>query len=142
MRRTLAPIFFGLLLGACVAAGVKVDQAKVAQFERGKTTYQEVVSALGRPSSTTALSTGVRFANYTYLESRARPSTFIPYIGPFVGGADSSTSSVTFQFDANGVLVSYTTTESQMGAGMGFAAGAGAGSDHVEGQPGSNGKTP
>ena len=35
-------------LTACVSAGVKVDQSKLAEFHKGKTTYQEVVQELGK----------------------------------------------------------------------------------------------
>jgi hypothetical protein len=71
---------------------------------------------------------------YTYIQAQARPESFIPIIGPLVGGADSHFSNVSLTFDRNGVLESYSSTQSQFGSGNGVASGATTG-DRVQDQP-------
>ena len=46
---------------------------------------------------------------YTFAETKIRPETFIPYVGAFVGGADTKATSVAFRFDDRGILVASTT---------------------------------
>lgn len=124
MRFTVAVV---LLLAGCASAGVKVDPAKLAAFQQGKTTYPEVIAALGPPSAEAMVSTGERIVTYAHVETSVRAETFIPYIGPFVGGADSRSSTVSLQFNRDGLLEKYTTSAGQTGVGMGLSAGQGEG---------------
>ncbi len=122
MRRFL-PLALATIITACAATGVKVDPSQTASFKPGQTTYAEVIAKLGPPTSQTQIGTGQRFISYTYARSAARPETFIPIVGAFVGGADTQAQSVMFRFDANGVLVDTTSSSHQMGSGTGFMAG-------------------
>jgi outer membrane protein assembly factor BamE (lipoprotein component of BamABCDE complex) len=121
--RAIIILAVSVLLAGCVTSGTKVDEAKLSQFERGKTTYGEVMTSLGQPSAVSTLSDGRKVAVYSYVHSQARPETFIPIIGPLVGGADAQATRVTLQFDTAGVLQSYSSTQSQSGVGMGLAGG-------------------
>jgi outer membrane protein assembly factor BamE (lipoprotein component of BamABCDE complex) len=120
--RTILLCFIIGALAGCTAAGVKVTEDQARQFERGKSTYTEVVGKLGQPSSSVALANGMRVISYSYVEASARPATFIPIVGPLVGGADARSNVVTFMFDASGVLTNYTAASSQTGSGFGAAA--------------------
>lgn len=111
-----------LLLAACASAGVKVDQAKLADFKKGKTTYSEVIQTLGQPTQTTILDDGNKIIHYTYFSTQARPESFIPYVGLVVGGADTENSVVSFTFDQKDILKSYTSSQGGVGAGTGFNA--------------------
>lgn len=113
-----------LALSACASSGVKVTENQTAAFEKGKTTRQEVIAKLGKPTMQTSLGDGTKLVHYTYAEATVRPSTFIPLVGAFVGGTDSQSSHVSMRFDAQDKLIDITTSESQMGTGTGFAAGA------------------
>jgi len=113
--------------------GAQVSEQQLASFEKGKTTYAQVVANLGQPTSQTTSSEGSRIATWTYFESKARASTFIPIVGPFVGGADSRSNVVQMRFDQAGILEGYTDTASQFGSGTGFASGVH--SEPVEDQP-------
>lgn len=104
-----------LLLSACTSSGVYVDEAQIQSFAKGKTTYQEVVSQLGEPTQKTMDSNGNIEISYNYSETSVRPETFIPYVGAFVGGADSRSSNSTFMFDSEGVLQDYKTSSMAMG---------------------------
>jgi len=131
-RLLVALLSVGLI--GCAATGVRVDESQLSHFQKGKTTYAEVVAALGQPTTTSVLSDGRRLALYSYAEAQARPETFIPIIGPLVGGADTRSSMVSFQFDEAGILQSYSSSQSQYGSAMGFSSGASP-ADRVTAQP-------
>lgn len=122
MRRCLAMAAVAVLLGACASTGTKVDQAALSGFERGKTTYTEVVTALGAPSQDAVNADGARQVIYSYAQATMRPETFIPYIGPLVGGMDTKSTAVVLKFDRAGILQDYVSTTGAQGTGMGFAA--------------------
>lgn len=117
MRASVAAALF---LAACATSGIKVSDQQIAAFERGKTTYPEVIAALGEP--TFQMNNGaLRVASYGSSTVRTRPQTFIPFVGAFVGGADMRTSSVTFTFDRNDVLQNVSSSSSAVGSGLGPA---------------------
>lgn len=108
-----------LTLTARASAGTRVSQEQVDKFERGKTTYTEVVAALGRPNANTMSADGNRIAVYSHSQAAARPETFIPIVGAFVGGADAQASTVLFRFNREGVLVDWQTSQSNISGGTG-----------------------
>lgn len=116
-------VILSLLLEGCAASGVQVSEEQAQSFKVGQATYNDVVSALGPPTTTTSTSNGNRMAVYSYAAVQSRPQNFIPYIGPLVAGYDTKSSAVVFTFDARGVLVSSSSTQSGIGAGANLAAG-------------------
>jgi outer membrane protein assembly factor BamE (lipoprotein component of BamABCDE complex) len=120
--RALIFILVTAVLTACATSGTQIDPAKVASFQRGRTTVSEVQSALGAPNGTSLLPDGSRVMVYTYVHAHARPETFIPIIGGFVGGADAQAQSVSFFFGPDGVLRSGSSYQSQSRTGMGLSA--------------------
>jgi hypothetical protein len=54
------------LLAGCAASGVKVTEQQAQQFKVGTSTYTDVVSALGPPTTSTVASNGMRTAMYNY----------------------------------------------------------------------------
>lgn len=113
-------LVFLFLLASCASSGVKIDQTSMAQFHKGQTTYADVIAALGKPSQSGLDDSGNRTISYIYMSAQARPESFIPVIGAFVGGIDSETSSASFFFDARGVLIKSAQNEGGMGYGTGF----------------------
>jgi len=107
-------------LSACASAGTKVDPSTAQQFQKGSTTYSEVVAALGEPTTVTTASDGKKTAAYSYAKTTVRPESFIPYVGAFVGGADVKTSAVIFRFDGADKLIDFSTSVSNTGAGYGL----------------------
>jgi outer membrane protein assembly factor BamE (lipoprotein component of BamABCDE complex) len=112
-----------LTLSACVATGRKVTQEQVSQFQKGKTTYQQVISSLGAPTNSTLLSDGSRAISYSYAQSQASAASFIPYVGGLVGGSETEHTSVYMTFDKNGVLTDYTATSGRTSTGTGLLSG-------------------
>jgi outer membrane protein assembly factor BamE (lipoprotein component of BamABCDE complex) len=119
----VTPFAMCLLLVACVASGVKVTEEQASQFRPGESTYQDVVAALGKPTTVTVLANGNRIAAYSYVHSQARPAAFIPVVGPLVGGADSTSNSVVFTFDRNNILVGHSSSETNIGTGTNLTSG-------------------
>lgn len=109
-----------LMLSACASAGVKIDQSKLTQLQKGKTTYDDVVSMYGKPTQVMVQDNGSKIVYYSYYSVQARPESFIPYAGMLVGGADSENSVVTLNFDKRGVLQSYSSSQGSTGSGHGF----------------------
>ena len=110
-------------LSACASSGAKVTEQQLSQIQVGKSTYNDVVAALGKPTTTTFSSTGTRTAIYSYSQVSTRPETFIPVVGAFVGGADVKSNSVILMFNAQGILSQYSGSGSAIGTGSNLEAG-------------------
>lgn len=121
--RLAVVLSIGTLIAGCAASGVQVSEQQMQSFQVGRSTYAEVVTALGEPTSNTVSSTGERMAIYSYAAVQSRPQNFIPYIGPLVAGYDTKSSAVVFRFDHRGVLAGTSSTQSGMGTGANLAAG-------------------
>lgn len=128
MMKPVILLICTMLLAGCVTAGVKVNEANLARFEKGRTTYGQILTGLGIPTTNTLLPDGRRMLMYTWVDARARPQNFIPLIGPFVGGADSRSSSVIIWIARDGTLDTYSASQSEYGIGRGLDAGPNPGS--------------
>ena len=122
---------FGLV--SCAASGVKVTEEQAQQFKVGASTYTDVTTALGAPTSTSMSSNGTRIAVYSYASFRSQPQNFIPYIGPLVAGYDNQSSAVTFTFDQRGIMTNMASTQTGIAAGANLAAGQNAASQPYQG---------
>lgn len=112
-----------LSLAGCAATGVKVSEDQAKNFQVGRSTYNDVVTGLGAPTSFAVSPNGTRVATYSYSAIQARPQNFIPYIGPLVAGYDTQSGTVNFTFDGHGVLMNTSTSQSNLGTGVGLASG-------------------
>lgn len=112
-----------LLLGGCMSMGTQVKQEQLSKFTKGSTTYNDVVTQLGQPNTISTKSNGTKVVLYTYMHSQARPESFIPLVGMFVGGADSKVNTAEFVFTQDNKLLEYSLSESNFGSGTGLAAG-------------------
>ena len=117
-----ASFLAAVLLAGCAASGVQVTEQQAQSFQVGKTTYSDVVTALGEPTTVNSSSNGNRTAVYSYSSIASRPQNFIPYVGPLVSGYDTKSSAVTFVFDSKGVLRETTSSQNNMGSGANLAA--------------------
>ncbi|HVP86084.1 MAG TPA: hypothetical protein VMS78_15290 [Rhizomicrobium sp.] len=122
MRYLLCALLCAALMG-CVASGTQVKEQQLSQFKAGETTYQQVIGTLGPPNSSSLMPDGTRMIAYTYVQAAARPESFIPIVGPFVGGADVHSNMVMFRFNADGKLMDFTSTATQVGSGRNLEAG-------------------
>jgi len=114
--RLFLMVIMAAILSACMSTGTRVDQDKVSQFTKGKTTYDAVVQTLGKPDRTMVNSDGTKTIMYIYMHSQSKASNFIPFVGAFIGGEEMENSFATFTFDKRLVLTGY--TSSQGGSNM------------------------
>ena len=121
--KNLAAVALLIALAGCAAGGVKVTDDQLTSFKAGETTKAQVIAALGAPTMQMRLADGTSMVVYSYYESKVRPATFIPVVGAFAGGSDTSTNTATLRFDASDKLIDTTSASSAIGSGMGAAAG-------------------
>lgn len=108
-------------MAACAQTGTRVDEASIKDFKSGETTYEQVIAKLGRPNYVNFLPDGRKMIGYVHIDYQTRPETFIPFVGPFVGGADSNMTNATLYFTKDGFLDQYGVGESGMGTDLGAA---------------------
>lgn len=113
--RRLGAAAIATLLVACHSSGVEVDEAKLAQFEKGKTTYQEVVQALGPPTQNSLAEDGTRRIFYSHVSTSSNAVSYVPIVGSVLGRTEVQSSNVAFKFDRNGVLQGYTASQHTTG---------------------------
>jgi hypothetical protein len=101
--RMITIVLAAAALCGCVSSGRPIDHARADAFVPGRTTYSEVVTALGPPNGIMT-SNGLRTVTYTHMTVRTNPATFIPVVGLFAGGSDVNTDTMAFSFDENNVL--------------------------------------
>jgi hypothetical protein len=111
-----------LTLSGCFSHGVMVSEEGVQKIKRGETTEPDVIAALGRPT-TISTTNGRRILVYSGAVAQARPASFIPIIGPLVGGTDVRASMVMVTV-VNGVVTDISSTQTETGSGSGLASGA------------------
>ena len=94
------------LLAGCTS-GTYVSDNERGQFQKGTTTAAQVENTLGAPTSTASLVGGGKRDSYVYVDDAARPLDYlvIPPVSLFVNGGWQHTTTVNFDFDAQGVLV-------------------------------------
>jgi hypothetical protein len=88
---------------------ISADQ--VAQFKVGVATYEQVVATLGKPSSVTIDSDGIRIVTYSSIRTHPKAITFVPVVGLFAGGATGDISWAIFTFGQDGRLTRSTMTD-------------------------------
>jgi outer membrane protein assembly factor BamE (lipoprotein component of BamABCDE complex) len=119
MKKMIVLLILGLTLLGCMSVGNKqiMDASKTSQIQEGKTTRAEIITLLGEPNHTTSMPNGDEMVMYSYTQSTPRPTTFIPVIGLFAGGADMKGKTLMFTIDKNGILQK--TNKGQMTGGGG-----------------------
>jgi len=103
MKLGPATLFTAILLVSCATSGRQISEAEIRSFTVGKSTISDVEEKLGPPSTRTTMDDGTQTLAYIDAHAQARPESFIPIAGAFVGGVDSQSSSVSFMFK-NGIL--------------------------------------
>ncbi len=122
--RYLSLLIAVFALNACVSSmGTKIDQEKLSQFVKGKTTYTEVVQQLGKPAQNTINSDGTRTITYVYTQAHYKAAGFLPFAGAFTKIAESENTTAMLIFDKKSVLTNYTVSEGGSSIGGGFTSG-------------------
>lgn len=119
----IIPLLAAVVMAGCATSGVKIDRGQAAALQPGSTTYADVVARFGPPTSEMVLGGGARMLTYSYVSASARPESFIPIVGAFVGGADSESQAVMFRFGPDGRLVDTMQHASRHGVATGLLSG-------------------
>jgi outer membrane protein assembly factor BamE (lipoprotein component of BamABCDE complex) len=87
------------------ASGTYVSKDDSAQFQKGVTTEQQVLAQLGEPDAKAELINGGRRDSYIYNSGGPNPVDYIPLIALATESGYEHTTTVNFDFNAQGVLV-------------------------------------
>jgi outer membrane protein assembly factor BamE (lipoprotein component of BamABCDE complex) len=104
--KTISLILFCLAVSACASAGNKqiTDTAAVAKIEEGKSTKADVRALVGEPTKVNFRDNNTEVWEYVYTRGQVRPATFVPVVGWFAGGMDTTGSTLTILFNNNGIV--------------------------------------
>ena len=105
------PVCVALFLFGCASTQTRIEPSQLAALERGKTTVADVMRRYGRPTVMSKNMDGSQTAAYMQAAGRSEMSAFVPLMTSIVTDREASVASVTFYFDANGVLTSYRTSQ-------------------------------
>lgn len=93
-------------VGCTTTSGVQVQQAQLSSFQKGVTTDEDVIKALGAPTMSSATSEGERVLIYSFAQYKA-----------FAASGGMKANSVVLNFDKNRRLVSYSTSDVNINSG-------------------------
>jgi outer membrane protein assembly factor BamE (lipoprotein component of BamABCDE complex) len=108
-------------MAGCVSSGTKVTADQQSAFQAGTTTEAQVIAKLGPPNNVATLADGSKMDMYMHIAASANAASYIPIVGLFAGGAKSTSDTVTFTFDSQGILKSTTSNRSQSNVNTGLA---------------------
>jgi len=100
-------VFFMLFVSACVSAhGDKriSDKQTALQIKPGTSTKADVKGLVGEPMEVEFTDTGDEIWKYFYTRAEIRGTSFIPFVGLLVGGADTETDTITVRFNKSGIV--------------------------------------
>src|SRR6267154_3853394 len=79
-----------LFLIGCASMGNNFDESKLSQIKKGETTEPELVQLFGEPMHRSVNSDGLTTLVWMYAQTAVQGQSFIPIVGGFMGGANSS----------------------------------------------------
>lgn len=112
------PIF--VLLCGCYSSGNRRigDDSILEKIQKGKTTKAELLALLGKPNAAGLSWMGSEHWTYMYAHAEVTGATFIPIVGPLVGGTTHKMNTLTIQLDQNGIVQNFTSSEIRGGSGI------------------------
>lgn len=75
-----------------------------SQIKPGVSTKVDVKTLVGDPMEVEFTDTGIETWKYVYSKGRIRSATYVPIIGIFAGGIDSTHNTLTIRFDSDGIV--------------------------------------
>jgi len=94
----------GIVLCACVATTPRIEEGRIREARAGVTSYTDIVKRFGTASLVSRNPDGTSFATYVYSDPEAGAKELVPLV------AGVFRDSVTFHFDARGLLTDVKTT--------------------------------
>lgn len=109
---------FTLILAGCASSGPTIDNARLAELQKGRTTADDVLRRFGKPSFNSDNLDGTRTTAYLQPGYRSDAAAMVSLIGAIASGTTANANSIIFRFDSKGVLSSYERTSESPTAGM------------------------
>lgn len=116
-------IALSILLSGCASSGTKVSAEQATKFVKGKTTYADVISKLGKPDMISTTSDGGKTISYIYHQTETTLVSYVPILGSLVGGVNNEGSTASFSFNKKSILTDYAASESGSDINTGFLNG-------------------
>jgi outer membrane protein assembly factor BamE (lipoprotein component of BamABCDE complex) len=132
LGKLLPLILLIVWLAGCVSSGRKIDQSAADKIEKGITTRDQVINLIGSPDRITRTGNGDTIYMYNYMRIAAKPASFIPYVGLFVGGSNLQHQMYMVTFGPDGVVKDYLSTYGASESDRGLATGSKAEMPDVE----------
>lgn len=126
---------FILMLAGCASSGPTIDNAQLAELQKGRTTADDVLRRFGKPSFNSDNLDGTRTTAYLQAGYRSDASAMVSLISAIASGTTANANSIIFRFDSNGVLSSYERTSESPTAGMTARSETGAATGFAPGTP-------
>ena len=95
------------------AQATEVSEAQLASLQIGTTTYDQVISQLGKPTTIETSADG-KTITYIATHTHIKAATYVPIVGLFAGGARAQSSSVKLVFGPDGVLSKTSTSQTDL----------------------------
>jgi hypothetical protein len=120
---TIIITMLALAMGVQAAPTATQAPAPVApapDYKVGVSRLSDVIAKLGKPNTVTTISDGSIVAAFVSTRTRVKGASFVPIVGMFAGGAKSKISVKVFTFGADGLLKSFTSTDSGTNCSVGI----------------------
>jgi outer membrane protein assembly factor BamE (lipoprotein component of BamABCDE complex) len=123
MGKIIKLLIIALILVGCASVGHKLDQEAINKIKKGETTKKDVVCLIGSPDRVTNMGNGDTYWTYSYARATAKPTSFIPIVGAFAGGANVQSQMLMLTFGPDNIvrdiMNTYGATESDTGVTTG-----------------------
>jgi len=104
MTKIFTLTLFAAAMTGCAWEGTRVDPADTASFKYGVTTEEQIVDALGSPTSEVRLPFGTKLLDYSHLKSLPNWAMYLPVFGPFFGKDNIEAETHVYKIDEEGKL--------------------------------------
>jgi outer membrane protein assembly factor BamE (lipoprotein component of BamABCDE complex) len=106
--KNLIAALLAVAMAGCSSVGKPIARDKINQVQVGVTTEAEVIRMFGVPSTKTLDASGTIVLTWVYSRAAAKPQTFIPVAGVFVGGMNTRLQQLTVLIGKKGRVERYT----------------------------------
>lgn len=100
-----------IFLFGCATVGSKIDTNNISKLEKGVTTKSQVIALFGKPITETNHATGSTFL-YIFAKTTPSPSTYIPVVNLFHSEMNTSTNSLSIDFDKDNIVTNFSNSNS------------------------------
>lgn len=105
-------ICFCLILMNCASVGIKIEQSKIKQINKGITTKNEIVHLFGNPNMEILNADGKITMMYIYTKVENKAINFVPIVGSLAGGMDMQQQTLQIIINKDGIVEQYLHTNS------------------------------